>query len=143
MDITKTLYTQVADSDQPFPYCQVHFWKQKSQMDFIWKGKDISTTEMREGQYLSLEVMNGQHFQFMLIDLAEFNCNWVSELEWIKEMWFPELSKTGVKKVGVVMPENLFSQIATEQFAASFKSVFPEVQLSLFTSRIKAGLWLV
>jgi hypothetical protein len=48
-------------------------------------------------------------------DVTEFNGPFASVNQWFIDTWVPKATKSGLKKAGVIMNENVFTQLSADQ----------------------------
>lgn len=65
-------------------------------------------------------------------------------IEWANKDWLPEMMKMGLKKMALIVPEDLFAQVSLEDFTDSAREYYDEINLKskYFTDINVAKQWL-
>ncbi|ALI98742.1 hypothetical protein [Rufibacter tibetensis] len=94
-----------------FPFLSVEVDEKASVISLHWSS-EFTSEQYRQGCTWGLERVTALQLRYWLADTSKFARLQPADQKWTSEFLFPELSKVGLVKMAVVIPEDLYSHLA-------------------------------
>ena len=85
---------------------------EKSSAVILHWSNEFTSEQYRQGCTSGLETVTALKLKYWLADTSKFARLQPKDQKWTSEVLFPELSRVGLKKMAVVIPEDLYSHLA-------------------------------
>jgi len=94
---------------------EIYFDESRRIMKNIWLTKTISFEDMKEEMHKWMEVFNARTCKFMLTDNRIGQIVVPEIQDWIIDFLFPTVVEKGVKKYAILVSDEIFSKVSSEQ----------------------------
>lgn len=98
------------------PFCQIFFDPKSSAVVIHWIGYSQSS-EFREACNKSLELLILKNATYMIADNKEGRVVTPEDQQWMLDEWFPKAYENGYRGSAVIMPTNMFRELAVKNIA--------------------------
>lgn len=123
-------------------YHQLEYFPDKSLLTITWTTQTMNMTEDDFKQVL-LEILafiKKNKVEWYLADTQEFKFSIIPEVQdWTNTHFLPQIFELGVKKMAIIVSEDLFSQVSIEQVLEDNQS---GMQSAYFKTTDEALQWL-
>lgn len=95
--------------------------KENSLIHLRWK-RFTTTEEFRDGLNTALKYVNELKIERWLANLKNMSVIKEADRNWTNEEWFPQLYKTGLKKMAIVHSQDVFNNLAVSKIMSEAKA---------------------
>lgn len=82
-----------------------------------------TSDELILGLYSRLELVKEKKATKWIGDVQKMGAINPSDQDWINQVWFPEFLQTGVKKMGIIVGNDIFNQLSVESIMSNVESI--------------------
>lgn len=121
------------------PVAQISYDKQAKFIELHWTASPTSF-ELAEALNKALEVVETHHITNWLGDVRHMGAISPDDQTWINHEWFPKLLAAGIRKMAVIVGDDIFNQMSVETIMSRVDSIGFTSQY--FPDTAPASLWL-
>jgi hypothetical protein len=104
----------------------------------------VNSQEYRESMLLVCRLIREQHVSHWLYNTGKFYSLTLSDQVWLREVLFPLLKETGLRKLAIVAPEDVFLQTVADRLCWQSKPIFRGgIRMEAFFDAESAEEWLL
>src|SRR6187399_1576518 len=104
-------------------YATITYEKENNLIYLDWNGF-LSVELVKEGSEELLKIIQQTMCSKVLVDNRKVSGPWQSANGWYETDWNPRAAKAGLTDMGVIMSENIFTQLSLQGFAKVTKGVY-------------------
>jgi hypothetical protein len=114
-------------------------WEEENNLIFLdWNGF-LTVDLVKEGSEELLKIIKQTRCANVLVDNRKVSGPWQAANEWYQTDWNPRAAKAGLTDMGVIMSENIFTQLSLQGFVKVTKGVYT---VNIFNAEIPARKWI-
>ena len=106
----------------------------------VWKGF-VKSSEYREIMTKAYETAKLHKAKNWLSDMTDAKVVTQEDQKWVNEYLIPEGYKIGVKKVGMVLSENVFNEMFAKKLGANINDFADHISVGYFYTMHQAEDW--
>ncbi len=104
----------------------------------------VNSESYRESMLLVGQFIREQRVSYWLYNTAKFYSPTLSDQVWLVEVFFPLLKDTSLRKIAIIMPEDVFLQAVADRLCSHSKPVFRgRIGMEAFFDTESAEQWLL
>ncbi len=82
-----------------------------------------TSAEFREVLSKGLEIIQGNKLQRWIGDVRQLGAILDEDQKWSNEVWFPKAIEAGIKRMAVVIADDIFNQLSVEEIMSKVEAV--------------------